>query len=115
MSGMENSVLAFLAAVGIAALIWLVAGLLLRGRRTETPAVLMLSVCGNAEALEGWVRTLHEVRTQLGRSAAIAIVDCGLTGLGLERAIRLRDRYSWVAYCPEPALTDYIDLLKDTI
>ena len=28
-SGMENSVLAFLAAVGIAALVWLVAGVLL--------------------------------------------------------------------------------------
>ena len=108
-SGMENSVLAFLAAVGIAALIWLVAGLLLRGRRTETPAVLMLSVCGNAEALEGWVRTLHEVRTQLGRSAAIAIVDCGLTAEGRRRAELLSRRFSRVTVLSKDELKQIIE------
>ena len=61
MQGIENSVLAFLAAVGIAALVWLVAGMLLRGRQGEVPAMLVLPVCGGGEALEGWVRTPHEI------------------------------------------------------
>ena len=64
---MGNGVLAFLAAVGIAALVWLVTGVLLRRRPPEVPAVLVLPACGGAEALEGWVRTLLEVRTQLGK------------------------------------------------
>ena len=92
-SGMENSVLAFLAAVGIAALVWLVAGVLLRGRRAEVPAVLVLPACGGAEALEGWVRTLLEVRAQLGRSAEITVVDCGLTAEGARRVQLLAQRF----------------------
>lgn len=58
--GIENSVLAFLAAVGIAALVWLVAGMLLRGRQGEVPATLVLPVCGGGEALEGWVRAARD-------------------------------------------------------
>ena len=91
--GIENSVLAFLAAVGIAALVWLVAGMLLRGRQEEVPATLVLPVCGGGEALEGWVRALLEVRAQLGRSAEITVVDCGLTAEGARRVQLLAQRF----------------------
>lgn len=90
---MGNGVLAFLAAVGIAALVWLVTGVLLRRRPPEVPAVLVLPACGGAEALEGWVRTLLEVRSQLGRSAEIAVVDCGLTAEGARRVRLLAQRF----------------------
>ena len=60
--GIENSVLAFLAAVGIAALVWLVAGNAAAGHAGEVPATLVLPVCGGGEAPEGWVRALHEMR-----------------------------------------------------
>ena len=79
---MGNGVLAFLAAVGIAALVWLVTG-----------AVLVLPACGGAEALEGWVRALLEVRAQLGRSAEITVVDCGLTAEGARRVQLLAQRF----------------------
>ena len=108
-SGMENSVLAFLAAVGIAALVWLVAGVLLRGRRAEVPAVLMLPACGNGEALEGWVRSLHEVRGQLGRSTAIAIVDCGLTPEGRHRAEILTRRFGRVTVLQREELEQIVE------
>ena len=90
---MGNGVLAFLAAVGIAALVWLVTGVILRRRPPEVPAVLVLPACGGAEALEGWVRTLLEVRAQLGRSAEIAVVDCGLTAEGARRVQLLAQRF----------------------
>lgn len=90
---MGNGVLAFLAAVGIAALVWLVTGVLLRRRPPEVPAVLVLPACGGAEALEGWVRALLEVRVQLGRSAEIAVVDCGLTAEGARRVQLLAQRF----------------------
>lgn len=90
---MGNGVLAFLAAVGIAALVWLVTGVLLRRRPPEVPAVLVLPACGGAEALEGWVRALLEVRAQLGRSAKITVVDCGLTAEGVRRVQLLAQRF----------------------
>ena len=90
---MGNGVLAFLAAVGIAARVWLVTGVLLRRRPPEVPAVLVLPACGGAEALEGWVRTLLEVRAQLGRSAEITVVDCGLTAEGARRVQLLAQRF----------------------
>ena len=90
---MGNGVLAFLAAVGIAALVWLGTGGLLRRRPPEVPAVLVLPACGGAEALEGWVRTLLEVRAQLGRSAEITVVDCGLTAEGARRVQLLAQRF----------------------
>lgn len=108
-SGMENSVLAFLAAVGIAALVWLVAGVLLRGRRAEVPAVLVLPACGGGEALEGWVRALREVRTQLGRSAAIVIADCGLTAEGRHRAELLTRRFTEVTVVQREELEQIIE------
>lgn len=108
-NGVENSVLAFLAAMGIAALVWVVAGVLLRGTRAEVPAILVLPACGNGEALEGWVRAMHEVRRQLGRSAAIAIVDCGLTDEGLQRAELLAQRFGRVQVLTQEELKEIIE------
>ena len=108
-NGVENSVLAFLAAMGIAALVWVVAGVLLRGTRTEVPAILVLPACGNGEALEGWVRAMHEVRRQLGRSAAIAIVDCGLTPEGQRRAEILTRRFGRVTVLRREELEQIVE------
>ena len=96
MQGIENSVLAFLAAVGIAALVWL-------------PATLVLPVCGGGEALEGWVRTLHEMRPQLGRTAEIFIVDCGLSTEGMRRAELLTRRFPKVTVLEREELEQIIE------
>ena len=96
--GIENSVLAFLAAVGIAALVWLVAGMLLRGRQGEVPAALVLPVCGGGEALEGWVRTLHEMRPQLGLSTE-----------GMRRAELLTRRFPKVTVLEREELEQIIE------
>ena len=106
MQGIENSVLAFLAAVGIAALVWLVAGMLLRGRQGEVPATLVLPVCGGGEALEGWV---HEMRPQLGRTAEIFIVDCGLSTEGMRRAELLTRRFPKVTVLEREELEQIIE------
>ena len=68
---------------------WMVAAALAQNK----PAVLVLPACGGAEALEGWVRTLLEVRAQLGRSAEITVVDCGLTAEGARRVQLLAQRF----------------------
>ena len=99
----------FLAAVGIAALVWLVTGVLLRRRPPEVPAVLVLPACGGAEALEGWVRTLHEMRPQLGRTAEIFIVDCGLSTEGMRRAELLTRRFPKVTVLEREELEQIIE------
>lgn len=96
MDGITNSVVAFLAAVGIAALVWLLAGLLLHGRRESIPVTLVLPICGGAEVLEGWLRTLRQMQTQLDWSASIAVVDCGLTAEGRHRAQLLVSRFDGI-------------------
>ena len=109
MQGIENSVLAFLAAVGIAALVWLVAGMLLRGRQGEVPAMLVLPVCGGGEALEGGVGALHEMRRQRGRTAGIGGVDCGLSTEGMRRAELLTRRFPKVAVLEREELEQIIE------
>ena len=99
MQGIENSVLAFLAAVGIAALVW----------QGEVPATLVLPVCGGGEALEGWVRALHEMRPQLGRTAEIFIVDCGLSTEGMRRAELLTRRFPKVTVLEREELEQIIE------
>ncbi len=106
---MGNGVLAFLAAVGIAALVWLVTGVFLRSRPAEVPVVLVLPACGGGEALEGWVRALLEIRTQLGRSAAIAVVDCGLTPEGARRAQILSQRFDKIMVLDRAELDQIIE------
>ena len=101
MQGIENSVLAFLAAVGIAALVWLVAGMLLRGRQGEVPAMLVLPACGGGEALE--------MRPQLGRTAEIFIVDCGLSTEGMRRAELLTRRFPKVTVLEREELEQIIE------
>ena len=107
--GIENSVLAFLAAVGIAALVWLVAGILLRGRQAEVPATLVLPVCGGGEAVELWVVSLHDLSHKLVRSAGIVIVDCGLTAEGLRRAKLLTRRFPKVTVLDREELEQIIE------
>ena len=77
MQGIENSVLAFLAAVGIAALVW--------------------------------VRALHEMRPQLGRTAEIFIVDCGLSTEGMRRAELLTRRFPKVTVLEREELEQIIE------
>lgn len=111
---LTDILLVFLIAAGLILMIWCLWGLLLLPLFGQRMTTLCFSR-GDGDELEQRVRAFGWMRDGKHSGAQLVIVDCGLTGLGLERAIRLRDRYSWVAYCPEPALTDYIDLLKDTI
>ena len=111
---LTDILLVFLIAAGLILMIWCLWGLLLLPLFGQRMTTLCFSR-GDGDELEQRVRAFGWMRDGKSAGAQLVIVDCGLTGLGLERAMGLRDRYPWVAYCPEPALTDYIDLMKDTI
>ena len=76
---LQDGVIAFLSAVGLAALVWLVAGALLRGREPEVSGVVLaLPLRGEALSMEADVRALRRIQAQLPGSR-IELRDCGLT------------------------------------
>ena len=89
---MRDGVLAFLAAVGLTALVWLVGGLLLRrGRRPVPGLLLVLPVRGEAPTLEADVRELRLLQGKYP-GAVIVLADCGLSEETRRLAQYLADR-----------------------
>lgn len=71
-------------------------------------------VRGDGRELENRVRSFGWFRD--GKSGGrLLLVDCGLTAQGLELAQSLRKHYDWLDTCPHQALTDYLELLEDSI
>ena len=77
----QDGVLAGLAAVGLTAILWLLAGLLFRRRERLLDAVYLVPLSGGAEQLD---MTLRELSRE--RALPVVLVDCGLTAAGRQRA-----------------------------
>ena len=76
---LQDGIIAFLSAVGLTTLMWLVTGVFLRGGRTNVPGLLLvLPLRGEAPAMEADVRQLRRVQGQLP-GAKILLADCGLS------------------------------------
>ena len=79
MALLQDGLIAFLSAVGLTTVVWLVAGVLLRtGRPTVRGLLLVLPLRGEALAMEADVRELRRLRNQLP-GAKIVLADCGMT------------------------------------
>ena len=79
MALLQDGLVAFLSAVGLTTVVWLVAGVLLRtGRPTVPGLLLVLPLRGEALAMEADVRELRRLRNQLP-GAKIVLADCGMT------------------------------------
>ena len=77
----QDGVLAGLAAVGLTAILWLLAGLLFRRRERLLDAVYLVPLSGGAEQLD---MTLRELSRE--RALPVVLVDCGLTEEGRRAA-----------------------------
>ena len=77
---LQDGVLAFLSAVGLTTIVWVIAGALVHlGGRPAIPGLLLvLPLRGEALAMESDVRELRRVQGQLP-GARIILADCGLT------------------------------------
>ena len=82
----QDGVLAGLAAVGLTAILWLLAGLLFRRRERLLDAVYLVPLSGGAEQLD---MTLRELSRE--RALPVLLVDCGLTDEGRRAAALLSD------------------------
>ena len=85
MEVLQDGVLAFLAATGLAALFWLLTGWL---RRREPARVMLLIPARGSGDFSGPV-----AQRQLRGLPPIVICDCGLDEAGLSRARELTQRY----------------------
>ena len=114
---MGDGLIAFLAAVGVSTILWLLAETLLRRHspaaetllrrhRPAAEAVLVLPVRGDGATLE---RDLHLTMEQRATGETpILLADCGLDETGLRLAQSLTQRYSRVQLCPAEELENYL-------
>ena len=103
---MGDGLIAFLAAVGVSTILWLLAETLLRRHRPVAEAVLVLPVRGDGATLE---RALHLTMGQRATGETpILLADCGLDETGLRLAQSLTQRYSRVQLCPAEELENYL-------
>ena len=76
---LQDGILAFLCAVGLATVIWFMAGALLHSGRPAIPGLmLVLPLQGEALSMEADVRELRRLQNQLP-GAKIVLRDCGMT------------------------------------
>ena len=92
MTLLQDGLIAFLSAVGLTALVWLVAGAVLHTGRPIVPGLLLvLPLRGEALAMEADVRELRRARNHLP-GAKIVLADCGLSDDAKALAACLADR-----------------------
>lgn len=101
-----DGVIAFLSAVGLTALLWLLSGRLCR--RERSGAVLLLPVRGDGNALAEELDRLAALRLQLRCCAPLVMADCGLDEMGRRRARALTERYEGALLLPAEELTHYL-------
>ena len=105
----QDGLLAMLAAVGLASLVWAaVKALLYPGTPRQRNLVALIPAQGDGEGLEQQVRTLRRIREEQNVFGLILLVDCGLDGEGrkLSRLLERRDR--WVTVCRPDEIDRYL-------
>lgn len=103
---MGDGLIAFLAAVGVSTILWLLAETLLHRHRPVAEAILVLPVRGDGATLERALRLTMEQRTT-GRPP-FCWRTAGWTRRGLRLAQSLTQRYSRVQLCPAEELENYL-------
>ena len=79
MTLLQDGLIAFLSAVGVTTLVWIVAGAFFRAGRPAIPGLLLvLPLRGEALAMEADVRELRRLKNRLP-GARIVLADCGMT------------------------------------
>ena len=98
---LQDGVLAFLSAVGLTTIVWVIAGALVHlGGRPALPGLLLvLPLRGQALAMEADVRELRRVQGSLP-GAKIILADCGLTPDAQALARYLAEREKNAALVP---------------
>ena len=110
----QDGLLAMLAAVGLASLLWAaVKAVLFPGGPRQRRIVTMIPAQGDGEGLEQQVRILRCMRRERNVFSLILLVDCGLSeeGKKLSRLLAKQDR--WVTICQPNEIDSYLRPFPD--
>lgn len=106
---LQDGLVAMLAAIGLATLLWLAVSVFLRIRReTLHQVVALVPARGAANGLEHAVRTLEQLRYEHGGFGSIVIVDCGLNEVGQQVAALLAREERDVSLCRREEVPDFL-------
>ena len=105
----QDGIVAMLAAIGLASIIWtVVRAALFAGPERRRTVTALLPARGNGEGLEEQLRALQELRREGGAFGRILVVDCGLSAEGRRLAgLLVRDR-RWASLCVREEIGQYL-------
>ena len=105
----QDGVIAMLAAVGLASMVWtVVKAVLFAGPERRVEIAALLPVQGGGEGLEEQLRFLQRMREEQLMFGRALVVDCGLSDEGRKLARILVGKYRWVTLCGKDEVGDYL-------
>ena len=106
----QDGLVALLAAIGLAALMWaIVKPVLYRWpERGQRDIVALIPVQGDAVMAEEQVRALQRLRQEQGILGMVLLVDCGLSSEGEKISQLLAKEDRWVALCHKDEISAYL-------
>lgn len=104
----QDGIMALLAAVGLASIIWtVVRAVLFAGPERRRELLALLPAQGDGERLEEQLCALGALRREQSLFGRVLLVDCGLTEEGRKLAEALVRKHRWAALCPRDGIGEY--------
>ncbi len=104
----QDALIALLAAIGLASLIWLFVRTLLFRPVISHSALVLLCARGDGQELEQQVRALVMLRRERGIVGEILVVDCGLSEEGRHLCYLLARQEHSVTLCHCEEIENYL-------
>ena len=105
----QDGLVAMLAAIGLASLMWTVVRAVLFSRPERKQDILvLLPAQGDGENLEQQVHQLSRLRYEQGVLGMVLVVDCGLSEEGRKLAKVLSREDRWVSVCKKEEIGSYL-------
>ena len=105
----QDGMVALLAAVGLASIMWtVIRAVLYAGPERRGGVVALLPASGGGEGLEEQVKTLCALRGEQEVFGQVLLVDCGLTEEGRKLAKLLARQDRWVTLCRKDEVSDFL-------
>jgi len=105
----KDGVIALLAAIGLASMIWtVVRAVLFAGSERRVEITALLPAQGGGDNLEEQLLILQNLRQEQDVFHRILLVDCGLTDEGRKLAALLARKHRCVALCGKDDIGSYL-------
>lgn len=106
----QDGLVALLAAIGLASIMWtVVRAILFAGGERRKEIAALLPAQGEGEHLEEQLQVLQRLRLEQGVFGRDLLVDCGLTEDGRKLAALLARKHRWVSLCGKDEIGRYLE------